>query len=129
MNFDSMLTQDERREIEEKIKSIEAKAHTRIVIQVVKSHKANLFDEAVKHFSKHRLHHDKTKTGILILISVESRQFQILGDQDIHEKITEGGWNRLATSLSEFFKAEKFYEGLIALLDDLEKHLSTHFAK
>lgn len=129
MNLHGTLTTDQKKKIQEKIKKIESQAHTKIAIQILPHHQGNLFDKAVELFSKHRLHHPEIKTGILILISLKARQFQLLGDKHIHEKIGEKGWNDLAKTLSESFKEGNFYEGLEQLLDDLEIDLSTHFAR
>jgi uncharacterized membrane protein len=129
MNPHAILTKEEKEKICAKIREIESKAHTRIAIQVIRNHNESLYDKAVAEFSKLELHHPRIKTGILILISLEDRQFQILGDEHIHAKIGENGWKRLAEDLSRFFKEGKFYEGLDQLLDDLEIDLKTHFSK
>jgi uncharacterized membrane protein len=123
------LTKDQQIEVKEKIAAIEQETHSKIVIHVLSSHAGDLRSRAVKEFSKHELFHKEIKTGILLLISLKSRQFQILGDEHIHQKLGEKGWSDLSDKLSGNFREGKFFEGIRFLLDDLEEHLKTHFSK
>jgi len=60
---------------------------------------------------------------------LKQRQFQILGDEHIHEKLGDDGWKKLADKLSEFFKEGKYFEGISWLLEELAEHLRIHFPK
>lgn len=129
LNPRNVLTQPEREELRKKIEAIEGAAHSRIAVHVIGAHKGSLYDRAVKEFSRHKLFHRELKTGVLLLISLKSRQFQLLGDEHIHDKMGEEGWNRMAAALSESFKDGKFFEGISRMLDDLGEQLKRHFQK
>jgi len=129
MNPHTTLTRKQKKIVREKIREIESKAHTRIAVKIIRSHDGPLYEQAVKEFSNLRLHHAQHKTGVLILISLEDRRFQLLGDERIHEKMGEKGWNGLARILSESFGEGNYFEGLEKVLDDLEIELKTHFPK
>lgn len=123
------LTKDQQKEIKEKIAAIEKETYGKIVIHLLRDHKGDLSERAAKEFSRHGLFHKDKKTGVLLLISLKSRQFQILGDEHIHQKLGEKGWNDLSDRLSRNFREKKFFEGIRFLLNDLEEHFRAHFSK
>lgn len=129
MNPQIVLTQAQKKKIRDRIQEIESAAHTRIVIRFIRNHEGSVVEAATQAFSDHRLYHEKVKTGILLFISLKQKQFQILGDAHIHEKIGEDGWNRLAARLSERFKAGHFDDGIRDFLDEVSKTLEHHFPK
>ncbi len=58
---------------------------------------------------------DKTllKNGVLFFIMPEIKQFAILGDKGINEKVPEGFWGEIRDSLRIYFRKGQLAEGLV----------------
>ncbi|MEJ2618294.1 MAG: TPM domain-containing protein [Ignavibacteriaceae bacterium] len=72
---------------------------------------------------------DKTRdnTGILIFILLESRQFYILADKGINEKVETTTWDSIKDEMQEMFLKGNFSKGIIHGIDEVGKILSKHF--
>ncbi len=69
----------------------------------------------------------KGATGILIFIIFNAKGFCILGDKSINEKVEQTVWDEIANSISNNFKQEQYYLGIIKGVEQAGKILSTHF--
>ncbi|MDD5765927.1 MAG: TPM domain-containing protein [Candidatus Marinimicrobia bacterium] len=78
-----------------------------------------------------RLGMDKThdRTGILLLILLDRRKFQILGDEGIHTKIDQSVWDEVAESLSQDFKQHNYKTGVMNVVTKMGAILSEHFPR
>lgn len=76
-----------------------------------------------------RLGIDKTKdkTGILIFILLEGRQFYILADSGINEKVSETVWHKIKDEMQSMFIRGEFSKGILFGIDEVGKILSEHF--
>ena len=72
---------------------------------------------------------DKTRdnTGILIFILLESRQFYILADKGINEKVETKTWDSIKDQMQEMFLKGNFSKGIIHGVEEVGKILSKHF--
>ncbi|PIS29013.1 MAG: hypothetical protein COT43_05000 [Candidatus Marinimicrobia bacterium CG08_land_8_20_14_0_20_45_22] len=79
----------------------------------------------------YRLGMDKTRdrTGILLLILLDERKFQILGDAGIHEKVGQSIWDDTAKSLSLDFKNHNYRTGVVNVVMKMGAILSEHFPR
>lgn len=76
-----------------------------------------------------RLGMDKTKdkTGILILLLLKERQFHILADKGINEKVDQDKWNSIKEMMQEKFSKGEFTNGILYGIEEIGKTLSLHF--
>jgi uncharacterized membrane protein len=76
-----------------------------------------------------RLGMDKTrdKTGILLFLILAHRQFHILADSGINEKVTQATWDKIRDSMQDNFRDRRFFDGLIAGIEQVGKVLNEHF--
>ena len=65
-------------------------------------------------------------TGVLIFILLKERQFYILADAGINEKVTEETWHSIKTEMQEMFKKGEFCNGILHGLEHAGKILSEH---
>ena len=72
---------------------------------------------------------DKTRdnTGILIFILLESRQFYILADKGINEKVETKTWDLIKDQMQKMFLKGNFSKGIIHGVEEVGKILSKHF--
>ncbi|MEK6552052.1 MAG: TPM domain-containing protein [Bacteroidota bacterium] len=82
---------------------------------------------AEKEFYKLKMHNTRDKTGILLFLLLNERQFYILADKGIHEKVGEGTWQNVRDEIQLYFHDGKFSEGLLWGIDRVGKILSEHF--
>jgi uncharacterized membrane protein len=94
-----------------------------------KERKLQLHDIALNEF--HRLGMEKTRdrTGVLIMLLLSERKFQIVADEGIHTKVEEGTWERLASSMCNHFKGGKFYQGISETICAVGSELAKHFPR
>jgi len=126
------LSEDELNKIAEKISEMEKKTSGEIKVSV-KEGKAFLdknkpIDElAKKEFFKLEMDKTRDKTGILIFILLKEHQFQILADTGINEKVAQNVWDGTRDDMQKLFREGKFFEGLIAGIQQVGGVLSIHF--
>ncbi len=82
---------------------------------------------AVQEFYRLGMEKTRDKTGILIFILLKEKQFQILADQGINEKVKQETWDEIANTLSLTFKKGDYFNGLIKALLEIGKILTLHF--
>jgi uncharacterized membrane protein len=92
-----------------------------------KQKKLSVRELAVREFNELHMDQTRDKTGILIFILLKDRQFQILADEGINEKVAPDTWQEQANILIDYFKNEKYTEGIIALIRNMGKILTEHF--
>lgn len=106
-----------------------AEKNTSGEIQVVVTKKTtrNIYESAQKTFEKIGLGKTKLKNAILFYIAERSREFTILGDSGIHEKVGQDFWNTLRDTLNRYFSDSQFTEGLCTTIDLCGQKLSQYF--
>ena len=72
---------------------------------------------------------DKTRdnTGILIFFLLDERQFYILADKGINEKVEPKTWDSIKNEMQKMFLKGNFSKGIIHGVEEVGKILSTHF--
>jgi uncharacterized membrane protein len=87
---------------------------------------------SVEHLARQEFVHlgmmkTKERTGILIFILLESREFYILADEHINQKVTPRSWDSVAEVMAAKFAKKEFRQGLLDAVRSVGEHLATHF--
>ena len=69
----------------------------------------------------------KERTGILIFILLETREFFILADEHINEKVGPDTWRSIAQTMSGAFAKKEYLQGLLETVRSVADHLAQHF--
>jgi uncharacterized membrane protein len=69
----------------------------------------------------------KERTGILIFILLEAKEFFILADEHINQKVAPRSWDSVAEAMATQFAKKEFREGLLNAVRAVGDHLATHF--
>jgi len=79
----------------------------------------------------HRLGMEKTRdrTGVLILLLLSEKKFQIIADEGIHTKVQDGTWSKVAGLMNRHFQQGQFYEGIAEAIRAVGNKLTEHFPK
>ncbi len=85
-------------------------------------------DELAKEeFVKLGMSDTRDRTGILIYILLGERQFYILADEGINQKVDQTTWDNVRNDIQSEFILGHYTEGLIKGIEDVGKILSEHF--
>jgi putative membrane protein len=69
----------------------------------------------------------RDKTGILLFILLETREFYVLADDGIHSIVGDSAWEGIKDLLLQYFGNGDFCNGIIAAVREMGKILSPHF--
>lgn len=91
--------------------------------------KASLSDLALAEFRALGMQNTRDRTGVLIMILIADRKFQIIADEGINRKVKAGTWDRIADSMSGYFREEKYFEGLSGAISAVGAELAGNFPR
>jgi uncharacterized membrane protein len=126
------LNDDELLRISNKIKQAEKTTAGEICVSI-KEHRTflqkrkSVRDLAEEEFFKSGIDKTRDNTGILIFILLESRQFHILADKGINEKVEARTWDSIKDEMQTMFLKGYFSKGIIHGVEEVGKILSRHF--
>ena len=89
--------------------------------------KLSLHELTLKEFTRLDMEKTKERTGVLILLLMSERKFQIIADEGIHKKVGQATWDSIAESMSEHFKQGNFSKGIGNAVDAVGAELKKHF--
>ena len=128
------LSDDELHQIALKIKEKESSTAGEIVVSVKEKkqffHKRkSVYEHAVSEVKRVGIKKTRDHTGILIFILLKEREFYILADSAIHEKVADNTWELVKNKMEAKFREKKFCEGIINAVDEVGTILSEHFPR
>jgi putative membrane protein len=77
----------------------------------------------------HRLHATKASTGVLIYASLAERMVEIVADEDIHERVEIGQWDRAVKAATAAIGSGDVAGGLVAAIGVCGLALAEHFPR
>ena len=128
------LSEEELHQIALKIKEKEGNTAGEIVVSVKEKkpllHKQkSLYDFAVSEFKRLGIKKTRDNTGILIFILVKEREFYILADSAINDKVADNTWELVKNKMEAKFREKKFCKGILNAVDEVGTILSEHFPR
>ena len=84
-------------------------------------------DLAAEEFYKLGMAETRDRAGILIYILLSRREFYILADSGINEKVEQGTWDKIRDEMQEEFKLGHYLEGIINTIEKVGHILGRHF--
>lgn len=87
----------------------------------------DVLDRASEVFEKLGMFETKWRTGVLFYLAMDEKQFAIIGDLGINQKVQDSYWDGLRDRLAENFKNDRFCDGLVEAIIDAGEHLRTYF--
>jgi uncharacterized membrane protein len=82
---------------------------------------------ARQRFEKLGMTRTKGRNGVLVYVAPRARQFRVIGDIAIHDKVGDAFWSAVATELEASFRKGEFTEGVIAAVGRVGEVLAAHF--
>ena len=126
------VNDDELLRITNKIREYEKLTAGEICVSI-KEHKTFFqrrkpVDELAKReFARLGIGKTRDKTGVPLYILLEERQFYILADSAINNKVNENTWHKITDSMQEYFIKGMFAKGILHGVEETGKVLAEHF--
>ena len=101
------FTETEQQQIVEAIKNAEQQTSGEIRVHVEPDCKGDPYQRAKGVFEKLGMHATELKNGVLFYVAYKDKKFAVLGDQGIHEKVTQHFWDNVKELMQAYFKNGK----------------------
>jgi uncharacterized membrane protein len=89
----------------------------------------NEIKRAEKVFTKLKMHETKERNGVLIYIAVLSKKIAVVGDEGIHQKLSNEFWQKIVDDLIKKFKASNKAKALSECIHDCGEQLGKFFPR
>ena len=123
------FTKEEKDRIVEAIREAEKKTSGEICVYLERKARGDVMDCAKKVFEKLGMTKTEKRNGVLIYFSLTTRNFAILGDRGIHDKVGDGFWREIISRMEKHFSQNDFVGGLEAGIREIGKRLTDHFPR
>ncbi len=121
------FTKEEQERIMNAILNAELDTSGEIRVHIESVFKEDVMDRATFIFKKLKMHQTELRNGVLFYLAVKSHKFAIIGDVGINKEVPEDFWNDIKEKMTEYFKENKFTEGLVYGISETGAHLKKHF--
>lgn len=130
--FYTYFDDDELLRITDKIHSVEKITASEICVTIKEKKKFSERKKSIKQltenqFYKLEINSTRDRTGIIIYLLLQEKQFYILADEGINSKVNPNTWEKIKDQMLEQFSSGKFCDGILLGLDEIGLILSTHF--
>jgi len=122
-----IFTEAEQQQVREVIQEAELSTSGEVKIHIERKLEGRVMDRASHVFEQLELHETKLRNGVLIYLAIESKEFAIIGDIGINQKVPEGFWDSTSLKMLELFKKGDFVGGLITGAKEAGLQLKAHF--
>jgi uncharacterized membrane protein len=123
----TFFTREQQTQIRDAIKEAEGETSGEIRVHIETRLRGNVLDRAAWIFKKIGMHATEKGNGVLFYLAVRNKEFAIIGDRGINEKVPENFWDKTKDVLQRHFKSGKYTEGLIEGILMAGKQLREHF--
>lgn len=121
------FTHEDKHLITEAIKEAEKDTSGEIRVHIEIKCNEDVLDRAAHIFEKLRMHQTKLRNGVLFYLAISDKKFAILGDAGINHVTSETFWDDIKETMLNFFRDQKFAEGLGQGIRMAGKELKNHF--
>lgn len=122
-----LFTAEQKQQIVSAIREAEKNTSGEIRVHIDKKCKEDVLDRAAYMFDALDMQKTALRNGVLIYLATEDRQFAILGDAGINQKVPVGFWDGVRDLMISNFKQGKFTEGLSEGIKLAGEQLKKHF--
>jgi len=82
---------------------------------------------AERAFARLGIAHTPHRNGVLIFVVPARREFVILGDTAIHEKVGQEFWERVGAAMSHRIRSGNLTDGIVHGIEEAGRELAAHF--
>lgn len=126
-NINNFFTKEQKQEIEKAIKTAELNTSGEIRVHVESKCEGSELDRAAYWFAELKMHKTEKRNGVLVYMAVDDRKFAIIGDIGINAAVEDNFWDSTKDLMLDFFKEEKYAQGLSVGIIQAGLQLKKHF--
>ena len=123
----TFFTREQQAQIRDAIKEAEGETSGEIRIHIETRLTGKVLDRAAWIFKKIGMHATEKRNGVLFYFAVRNKEFAIIGDGAINEKVPENFWDKTKDVLQKHFRNGNYTEGLIEGILMAGNQLKEHF--
>lgn len=123
------FTAQEQAEIKEAIMRAERDTSGEIRVHIENNFKGDVLDRAAFVFKQLGMHKTELRNGVLIYLSINKRQFAIIGDKGINAVVPKDFWDLIKSGMADHFRQSRFAQGLKEAIIQSGIHLKAHFPR
>ena len=124
---ETFLTKEQEQTLVDAIKVAEKNTSGEIRVHLEKASDVPPMDRALDLFYQLKMNETVQRNGVLIYVAIESNKFAILGDEGIHNKVTDSFWNATKDIVISHFRKKEYTIGLELAILDVGEKLKTYF--
>ena len=121
------FTEEEKESIKKSIAEAELNTSGEIRVHIEGVCANDVLDRAAYVFEKLAMHKTELRNGVLFYLAVKNKKYAILGDAGINQATPDNFWENIKDTMSDYFKDNKFVEGLITGIKMAGEQLKSHF--
>ena len=121
------ISENDEQEIVAAIALAEKQTSGEIRVHIEETSSKPPYERAKEVFEMLGMHQTALKNGVLFYVCIQNKNFAILGDKGINEKVTSNFWDTTKDVVLENFKMGKFKDGLIAGITKAGEQLKNYF--
>lgn len=106
----------------------ETSGEIRVHIETTLKNRA-AFERATELFYTLNMQQTSQRNGVLLYIALDDRQFAIIGDEGIHERVGAAFWEAEKETISAHFKRGDFIEGIVSAIVQVGEKLKQYFPR
>jgi uncharacterized membrane protein len=129
MKAESFFSQEQKDIIVHAIEEAEKQTSGEIRVYIENYCRGSILDRAAYLFKLLDMYNTKVRNGVLFYLSIARKEFAILGDGGINEKVPEGFWDAVRDTLQESFGRGDFTGGLSKGIGMAGEKLKTFFPR
>ncbi|HJO93571.1 MAG TPA: TPM domain-containing protein [Victivallales bacterium] len=122
-----IISNEDKKRLIKAITLAENNTSGEIRVHFQKKVKGDIYEAAVKKFEKLGMTKTELRNGVLIYVALKNREFAIVGDTGIHEKVDSGFWDETVKAMKEHFSQDDIILGIEKGLEIAGKILKQHF--
>ena len=124
---ETFLTKEQEQTLVDAIKVAEKNTSGEIRVHLEKASDVPPMDRALDLFYQLKMNETAQRNGVLIYVAIESNKFAILGDEGIHNKVTDSFWDATKDIVISHFRKKEYTKGLELAILDVGEKLKTYF--
>jgi len=124
---EDFLTKEQEQKLIQTIKVAEKNTSGEIRVHIEKTSDKPPVDRALEVFHLLKMNETQLKNGVLLYVAIESKQFAIIGDEGIHNKVTSSFWDTTKEIVLSHFARKEFAKGLELGILEVGEKLKNYF--
>lgn len=121
------FTADEQKRITDAVAAAERLTSGEIRVHLARKAGRKTYEAAINVFEHLGMHRTEARNGVLVFLALKEKQFAIIGDRGIDEKVPDGFWEETSRIMVGHFRRDDFAGGIAAGISSAGEKLAAFF--